>query len=141
VARITAQMMTGPNAVLRAVMTKTDLASIPEEKQITPAVHVVFDGFLIAGQGAELEMVALQSQRWITVVAVANSARMREAAARNQDAGPLLFQLFKALHGFVPAPGLTKLAPLSPPRAYYSAGFAYFPLAWTTSMTHCNNEF
>lgn len=140
VQRITTEMMTGAAAVLRAVMTKEDLESITEEKQVVPAVSVVFDGFFVNGAGTELESMAGLGQRWLTVVTVANSARMRESAHRNQGAGPLLWKLWQALHGFVPVKGFTPLVPISPPRPHYSGGFAYFPLAWSTSMTMCRSN-
>jgi len=138
VERVTAQMMTGSNAVLRKVLTMMDLASIPEEQQTVPSVSVVYDSHAVGGGSeVDLESTATLKQRWITVVAVASAVRMRESAVRNQEAGPLLLALWNALHGFEPGKGLSPLLPLTPPRAYYSAGYAYFPLAWSTSLTMC----
>jgi len=140
VARITETMMSGEDAVLRQVLTRPDLAAITESMQNAPAVSVVFDGFVVQGGApAELEHAAQLAQRWLTVITVKNIADSKGAAARNQDAGPILRRLWNALHGHTLGPGFTPLIPVSPPRAYYSAGFAYFPLAWSTSMTMCRS--
>jgi hypothetical protein len=115
------------------ILTAPDLADVAEEKQLTPAVHVVYGGMRIAqddGHGSYIEL----EQTWYTVIAVRNLRDMRKGSAARADAGELLDAVFRALTGWKPGLDIRALRPATAPRAAYSGGFGYYPLAWTTRM-------
>lgn len=111
------------------VLTAAALSGVTENAQPTPAVHVVYDGFSVREEKGLVEIV----ERWITVVAVRNVRSPRGGEDARQDAGPILDAVFAALLGYQPA-GVKPLLPANPPRPYFNAGFAYFPLAWSARL-------
>lgn len=134
VARLKATTQAGPGAWARAVETRDVLATVAEEMQTTPAIYVVYDGFGVLEAD---EQRALIAHRWLAVVAIGNATQGREAAPRNQESGPYVAAVVAALHGYRPPGSTTGLVPATPPRPYYSeAKFAYFPVAFTTTVLH-----
>ena len=124
----------GERAWARDIGTRATLADTAEEMQHCPAIYLVYDGYMVAE--ADVQRAAL-IHRWLAIVAVANAVQGREAAPRNQDAGPLVGDVFRALHGFMPAGSVEAMGPATPPRPFYSpAKFAYFPVAFTTVAHH-----
>jgi hypothetical protein len=119
----------GPTAWARKVGTRDYLATVSEEMQDAPAVYLVYDGPVLLDAN---EHASNWAHRWLVVIAVSSVVAPREAAPRNQEAGPFLGAVLVALHGYLP-PGCTHgLVPVQPPRPYYSEGgkFAYYPLAF-----------
>ncbi len=120
------QTIPAPARVFRAA----DLAAIEEQAQFTPAVHVVLAGYTPtqeAGGGAIQEI----ETHWFVVVAVRNASG---DTATHNDADPLLDAVFNALAGWRP----TNAKPLrlaAGPQPMYEAGFAYYPLVFTTRQT------
>ncbi len=136
--RLKATLQTGPNAWARAIGTRTELAAVTEDMQVVPAVYVVYDGFAVLDAN---EFEATLAHRWFVVIAVASAAAQREAAPRNQEAGPFMRDVLAALHGFLPPQCRSPLVPSTPPRPYFSpAKFAYYPLAFTTESYHCKTQ-
>lgn len=134
VERLKAVLQSGPGAWARAVETRDVLATVAEEMQTTPAVYVVYDGFAVLEAN---EQQALLAHRWLAIVAIGNATQGREAAPRNQEAGPRVADVLAALHGYRPPGSTTALVPATPPRPYYSdAKFAYYPVAFTTTVLH-----
>lgn len=134
VARLQASLQSGPDAWARLVGTRKTLADVAEEQQTVPAAYVVYDGFVVLDAN---QFEAVLAHRWLVVVAVSNVAQGREAAPLNVEAGPYMWDVIGALHGFVPAGSATALVPATPPRPYYSdAKFAYFPVAFTCNVNH-----
>lgn len=123
----------GPDRWAREVGTRADLASVSEEQQNAPALYVVYDGYVVLEAD---EFTCRLLHRWITVVAVKNAAAQREVDPLNSDAGVKMKSVLEALHGFRPPGCATQLVPVSPPRPYYTAGFAYFPLAFSVESGH-----
>lgn len=113
------------------VLTAAQLADVDEQKQLTPAVHVIHSGFRVRdarsdGRAAQLE------HTWLIVAAVKSSREIKSGAAAREQAGQLAARAGAALMG-LKVPGLTQapliLAPA--PAARYQAGYLYLPLAFT----------
>jgi len=115
------------------VLATPDLAGVTEEKQLAPAVHVVYFGMRIKEVIAE-GCKAMIEQDWLTVVVVRNVRNARRGDAARSEAGLLLAMTWSALAGWSPGAGMRRLRPASPPASAYTAGFAYHPLAWTTTL-------
>jgi hypothetical protein len=111
------------------VLTAAELASVAEDKQRTPAVHVVYDGFDVIQEGSGGLAVEIE-QRWLTVISVRNMGAYRSGALVREDAGPILTAVFERLTGWPPGGEMERLRPARPPNAAYSQGFGYFPLLW-----------
>jgi len=113
------------------VMRAADLAGIDEQAQFTPAVHVIYAGYrptrdLGGGTIAEIET------RWFIVIAVRNA---RGNVDTHEDAEPLLTAAFTALAGQKPTQDARPLTLSGGPQPSYNAGFAYYPLVFTTRQT------
>lgn len=120
----------------RAVLTAADLAGIKQSQQVTPAAHVVYAGFEVpAGQGQQDAEGGSQVilVRWMVVVAVRNARTQVTGAAAREDAGPLMGAVIEALKGWAPAEGFAPLVMRPAPPAAYDAGFADFPILFTTT--------
>lgn len=127
-------LQTGADAWARVVGTRKTLADTAEEMQIVPAVYVVYDGYVVTDANP---FEAALAHRWVVVVAVSTAAQPREAAPLNSEAGPYIWDVIHALHGFVPAGASSALVPTTPPRPYFSeARFAYYPVAFVSSVVH-----
>lgn len=111
------------------VLTSAEMAGVKENAQPVPAVHVVYDGVSVREEKGLVEIV----ERWITFVAVRNLRSTRSGEDARQDAGPILDSVFFALLGWQ-AEGVKPLLPSTPPRPYFNAGYAYFPLAWSARL-------
>ena len=99
---------------------------------LASAVHVLYGGHATKTANAAWEDV---EQIWHTVIVVRNVAGLPGVAPGNQDAGPLMMQVIKALRPWVPgidAAGSLHLA--NPLRTAFKAGFGYYPLAWKTTL-------
>lgn len=97
-----------------------------------PAAFVGFDGEVIGGSaGAEHAHIVVQ--RWLVVLAVGNYRNADTAQGVTAAAGPLLYELVRALTGWQPE-GFTELERQAAPRPGYLAGVGFFPLAFATTM-------
>jgi len=122
---------------LKKVLGAADLAGVQERQQVTPAVHVIYQGDDVpTGQHDRGYFGSPQvvHQRWLVAVAVRNVRGIREGTAMREEAGPILAQVITALEAWQPpAPWRPmKRAPSPPP--WYSNGFGYFPLLFTTEV-------
>jgi hypothetical protein len=128
------RLQAGADKWARLIGTRKDLAAVAEEMQAAPAVYVVYDGFAVLDASP---FEAVMAHRWLVVVAVKTAAQTRESAPLNVEAGPYVWDVVDALHGFVPEGAVKALVPATPPRPYYSdAGFAYFPVAFSCEARH-----
>lgn len=121
-----------------AVLSAADLATVQEQAQPAPAVHVLYEGFRVIEtqlDGARMRV----EERWSTWVVVRNVAQLDQAGAQRADAAPIVAAVVTALSGWKPpgdAPRFIRALRLEPGgRAMYSQGFAYFPLLWSTELT------
>jgi len=111
------------------VLTAAQLAGVKEAAQLTPAVHVVWNGFRVTDTRSD-GAIAKLDHTWLVVAAVRNVAGTRNGAAARRDAGELAARAGAALMGFRPpnVAGPMRLAPAPP--AGYSGGYLYLPLAF-----------
>lgn len=116
-------------AGLKAVLGAADLAGVSEAAQITPAVHVLYDGDEVVTRGGDSVAVAV-NQRWLVVVAVRNVRNQATGDAARAEAGELIWEVLRAVQGWQPAADLGPLARVNGPAPAYISGFAYFPLAF-----------
>lgn len=105
---------------IKKVYRSCDLASMQERSQITPALHVIYGGDRVAdrSQGGALSH---PEQTWLVVLVV--------SLTKANDAGKLLAAVIKQLAGVH-----TALGPLqrqTAQRPSFSAGFGYYPLAYS----------
>ncbi len=119
-------------AVLRPavhVLGAADLAGVTEEKQLTPAVHLVYDRYRPTESRPDGRAIRIE-QTWMAVVAVRNARAVKTGDAARGLAGALAAQVLLALQGWQP-PSATKPLQLAPaPKAGFSAGHQYLPLAF-----------
>ena len=115
------------------VLTAAQLADLPEQKQLTPAVQVLHAGFRVADCRADGRMAQLE-HTWLIVAAVKSSRDIRSGSAAREQAGQLVARAGAALMG-LKVPGLMAgpLLLANAPAARYSEGYLYLPLAFTAA--------
>ena len=111
------------------VLTAADLADVKPTAQLTPAIHVISNGFEPQPE-RDPRQLRLQHQ-WYVVAAVKNVATQRSGNAARRAAGPLLARAMSALLGEKLPGTATPLVAARAPRGTYSAGYFYLPSAWT----------
>lgn len=112
------------------VLTAPNLASI--DRQITPAVHLVYGGYAAAEAGLAGSRVDVT---WLAVVAVRNARSHASGAdSRNEAAAPVT-DVITALNGWRVPGAHTPLRMSTAPRVEFDAGFYAVPMAFTASAT------
>lgn len=117
-----------------AIMSAADLVGVSAQAQITPAIHILYDGYSIADEIADGAITMIE-QRWLVVVAVRNVRDNASGQATREDAGPLLSLVLSALLGWRPSTEHSALKLGVAPAPVYDAGFGYFPLTFSTRLT------
>lgn len=115
------------------VLAASDLAGITEATQVTPAVHLLYQRYLITESRADGRAARLD-QTWLAVVATRNVRDLRSGAAGRADAGLIARRVASALMGFVPATGGKPVRLTNGPDAGNSAGYQYLPLAFVAEL-------
>lgn len=115
------------------VLVSADIAGILEEQQITPAVHVTYQGYSVLETRSD-GTAARIDQTWLATVAVRNVKNMRSGAAARVDAGLIGARVAAALLGFKPTCATRPLRLTQAPPAGFSGGFAYTPLAFLCEL-------
>jgi phage gp37-like protein len=115
------------------VLTGVDLAEVTEEKQLTPAVHVVFAGYQVLESRRD-GLVSRVEQTWLAVVATRNSRNLATGASARQDAGTLAARVAAALMGHQPLSAATPLRMEGAPNPMFRGGHQYLPLAFSTEL-------
>lgn len=113
------------------VLSAADLAGVNEERQLVPAVHVVYQAYREVESSASGLSSRIQ-QTWLAVVVTRNVRGLASGAAPQLEAGRLAAGVLQALMGFKPASGAKPLQLTSAPAARYVAGAQYLPLAFVT---------
>lgn len=115
----------------KAVLDAGDLEDVEEQAQIVPACHVLYGGDY-PGQTAGRGTATRIDQHWQLFICVKNA---KTAKTARQEAGALITKVIEALSGWTPSinHGPVTLVPTGQP-AGYSAGFAYFPLRFSTEV-------
>lgn len=115
------------------VLTSAELTDVAEEKQLTPAVHVMYQGYRPLETRSDGSVCRVQ-QTWLAVVATRNTRNLASGGDARQEAGALAGLVSEALMGFVPASAAKPLMLAAAPSAEYSGGHQYLPLAFTTEL-------
>lgn len=119
---------------VKAVLPARSLAGVTENKQITPAIHVLFGG---ESMPTSTDMRGVNAkpqvgyQTWWVVIAVNNVQNIREGQGARDEAGPMLRLAINALQGATLSTDFPRpLRRATAPAPKYNSGFAYFPLAF-----------
>ena len=118
------------------VLVASDLADVLEEKQLTPAVHVLYQGFALGGaaQTRSDGTAAKVVQTWLVVVATRHVRDVRGATDGRQAAGELAARVAGLLMGHRCPSAAGPLLLTNAPSAGFSGGFQYLPLAFTADV-------
>ena len=118
------------------VLAASDLANVLEEKQLTPAVHVLYQGYALGGanQTRSDGTAAKVVQTWLVVVATRHVRDMRAATDGRQAAGELAARVASVLMGHRCPSAAGPLTLGNAPAAGMNAGFQYLPLAFTAEV-------
>lgn len=115
------------------VLSAADLAGVTEERQLTPAVHVLYQGYRLLESSAN-GLTARIEQTWLVVVATRNVRALASGSATRLEAGALAAGVLQALMGFKPGSAAKPLQLSGAPAARYTAGAQYLPLAFATEV-------
>lgn len=115
------------------VFAAADLAGVTEAAQITPAVHVVYQGHRINESRSDGKAARME-QTWLAIVATRNVSNLRSGSAARTDAGLIAMRVCMALMGFKPPAASKPLCLANGPGSGFSAGFQYLPLAFVTEL-------
>lgn len=116
------------------VLTLADLAEVPDNRQKTPAVFVVYEGFSPAATSANVPHVQQVEQTWSVVVACRNARGAGGSAAAREDVSEIAQEVLQALLGFMAQPGV-RLSLSGAPGPEYDGGFAYLPIGFSCRST------
>lgn len=118
----------------KTVLGAADLSGVAENKQITPAGHVVYGGDRLGSDAGRHESQFVY-QKWLVVIAVKNVRDQKTGAGARREAGPLITASLKALQGWSPGDEFQPLKRVGAPSPHFSpGGYAYFPLAFETRI-------
>lgn len=115
------------------VLAAVDLAGVTEEKQLVPAVHLIYQGYRVLQNRADKRLARIE-QTWLTVAAVSNARGLKVGAEARADAGTLGAAVLLALAGWQPPGAATPLALSNAPPARFSGGYQYLPQAWSVEL-------
>ena len=115
------------------VLSSADLAGVTEEKQLTPAVHLVYQGYRVT-ESREDGAAARIEQTWLVVVTTRNTRGLKAGDEARAQAGPLASKVIAALMGWRAASATKALHLVAGPGAGFSAGFQYLPLAFKAEL-------
>lgn len=115
------------------VLAAADLAGVTEATQVTPAVHVVYQGYRVVEAASNGRMARLE-QTWLATIATRNMKNLRTGAAARADAGLIAGRVAHALMGYRPEAASKPLRLVDGPSAGFSDGFAYLPLAFVAEL-------
>lgn len=115
------------------VLTAADLADVTEEKQLSPAVHLVYQRYRVVESRMDGRAARI-AQVWMPVVCVRNTRTTRTGAAARNEAGALAAQVTQALMGWQPPSAVKPLQLVPAPGAGFSKTFQYLPLAFEAEI-------
>ena len=132
---IVEQLKASVTQVSGRVYTFSDVNNIEEsQKNFESALHVLHGGDKLGRSGSD-GRAQVFDQVWIVVVAVRNARDQTSGALLRDVAGPIICEVLRALQGFKPSDYHGELHRFETIEPVYKAGFAFFPLAFTTRMT------
>lgn len=119
------------------VLAAVDLAGVTEATQVTPAVHVVYQGYNPTESRSDGSAARIE-QTWLVTVATRNMSTLGTGKAARTDAGLIARRVLKALMGYKPEPGSKPLRLTGGPGAGFNAGFQYLPMAFVAELVMDN---
>lgn len=120
-------------ARVKAVLRARDLAGVAEQRQVTPAVYVIYQGHRPTEQRGD-GAVQRVAQQWMVVTAVRNVRAVREGQGVREEAGPIVAAVLGALLGWRPSDDYSPLHLVAGPAAGWTAGYGYVPLVFGTQI-------
>lgn len=133
-ARLTAKLMTPPDACVKKVLTAKEAAKLQEADQVVPAVYLVYMGFSIASAEGEAALRVTYRHKWVVSVAVQSAAAQTDPQLLHTAAAPIAGRVAAALHGWAPAKSWAAFEPVTPPPVAYSdLGYCYVPQAFVST--------
>lgn len=111
-----------------------ELAAVQEESQVTPAIYVIYYGYLPGRENGQQGVREIEL-RWIVVVCVRNLRDVKTGGGVREDAGPLIYDTMTALMGWRPDNHHTPLELEASPPPRIKPGFGYFPMVFKTKRT------
>lgn len=116
-------------------LTAADLAGVELNQQHTPSYHVIYGGYRIVDSAAGGSKQLIE-QRWFVVTATRNARTQISGTAGRQEAGVLFTTALRALLGWLPGPGYTRLAlGTGGSPSFKAGGYSYYPLVVTSRFT------
>lgn len=112
------------------VLAKADLAGVIAEKQLVPAVSVLYRGYSVDKSNRSDKRAALITQRWVVVVTTKNVAALKTGEASRNAAGELADLVLNALMGHKPAGFASPLELANTVDGGDMDGFSYLPLGF-----------
>ncbi len=109
-----------------------ELSSIEERAQVSPSVHVIYDGYTPTQEIANGAIQQVE-HRWLIIIAVKS---VKDTKSQRDKASPLIDETLEAMLGHQPTTELDALRMADAPAPVYTANFAYFPLAFTARATY-----
>ena len=121
--------------VVERIYTAAELAQVPEQSQLTPALAVVYEGYTPAD---DINHVVQQVRFRFSVVVMTRSASNTDTqVGARTDASPLVDQVIEALLGYrFSQPGYSTPRLVDAPGAGFSPGFAYYPIGFDIARTY-----
>lgn len=109
------------------VLTASDLSTVKESAQRTPAIHVIYGGYRVTD---DVRTSWTLTHTWYVVAADRNVAAIVSGQHARRSAGSLLALVTGRLVGAVVSGAVRPLQLVSPPPAQYLNGFQYIPSAF-----------
>lgn len=144
-ARLQKMLIDDPKAAGNLPLAETiysarEYEAVAENNMLCPSVAVIYSGYTpiqTPGQAANTSSIQEVGMQFMVVLNVASAADTATADGVQDEVSPLFDAAMEALLGFRPVPKFKplKLDP-APGAALSSAGFGYYPLAFTTAATY-----
>jgi hypothetical protein len=117
------------------VYTSAETALIEERSQVTPGVHVVYNGANPTGRETGPKVAELE-QDWQIVAVVRNVATSANGAGARAEIDPIVTAIIESLLGWKPVTGGSELMMGNSDGPSFSEGFMYVPVAFARKQTH-----
>jgi hypothetical protein len=127
--RLTAKLPPGTT-----VLPLRELERVPEYRQKTPAVFVIYDGYSVGQAIANVPAIQQIVQDWYVVCAAKSARGNGETSAARDAASELAGQVLAALLGFDLGGG-RYLRLSDAPGPEYDGGYCHVPLAFSNAAT------
>lgn len=116
------------------VLTAAELAEVPDQRQLAPAVHVVYDGYSVGDNIAAGKIQGIE-QNWLVVCHARNTTGQGNPTPAATDAGKIAEVVLAALLGFDPLGTGATLRLFTAPAPAYDGGYCYLPLNFRLRTT------